>query len=127
MDSMIIRPHGATDQQAAYAAGRFTEDDAFAINQIGAASPFGGLLCSIGSDYSVEVLPDGSGCSWFAGTELTHSSRLSKAWYIRDKESGALWSAFFGPVGERSDEYEVTYQPGQVSVFSLKNKIARED
>ena len=85
---MIIRPQGATDQQVPYAAGRFTDSDAFAINKIGAASPFGGLLCSIESDYSVELLPDGSGCSRFAGKEVTHSSRLSKVWYMRDKESG---------------------------------------
>lgn len=124
MESMIIRPHGATDQQIPYAAGRFAEGDAFAINQIGAASPFGGLLCSLGSDYSVEVMPDGSGCSWYAGKELTPSGRVGKAWYIRDKESGALWSAFFCPVGERSDEYEVTFEPSQASVFCLKNKIA---
>ena len=76
---MIIRPQGATDQHVPYAAGRFTDGDAFAINQIGAASPFGGLLCSIGSDYSVDLMPDGSGCSQFAGRELTNSSRLSKA------------------------------------------------
>ncbi|MGI6294722.1 MAG: hypothetical protein ACOX3G_01400 [Armatimonadota bacterium] len=121
---MIIRPQGATDQQVPYAAGRFTDSDAFAINQIGAASPFGGLLCSIGSDYSVELLPDGSGCSRFAGKEVTHSSRLSKVWYIRDKESGEQWTAFFAPMGQRSDEYEVRFEPGQASVFTLKNKIA---
>lgn len=124
MENMIIRPHGATDQQIPYAAGRFAESDAFAINQIGAASPFGGLLCSIGSDYSVEVMPDGSGSSWYAGKELTPSARLGKAWYIRDKESGAQWSAFFSPMGQRSDEYEVAFQPGRASVFCLKNKVA---
>lgn len=121
---MIIRPHGTTEQQIPYAAGRFAHDDGFVINQIGATSPFGGMLCSLGSDYAVEVLPDGSGCSWYAGTELTPSSRLGKAWYIRDRESGAQWSAFFSPAGERTDEYEVTYQPGQASVFCLRNKIA---
>lgn len=124
MDSMIIRPHGTPEQQIPYAAGRFADGDAFAINQIGATSPFGGILCSLGSDYAVEVLPDGSGSSWYAGTEITSSARLGKAWYIRDKESGELWSAFFSPMGERSDEYEVSYQPGQASVFCLKNKIA---
>ena len=123
MGSMIIRPQGTSEQQIPYAAGRFGDRDAFAVNQIGAGSPFGGLLCSIGSDYAVEVLPDGSGCSWFAGKELTPPARLGKAWYVRDKESGALWSAFFSPVGECSDEYEVTFQPGQASVFCLKNKI----
>lgn len=121
---MIIRPQGATDQHVPYAAGRFTDGDAFAVNQIGAASPFGGLLCSIGSDYSVDLMPDGSGCSQFAGRELTHSSRLSKAWYIRDKESGEQWSIFFSPMGKRSDEYEVTFEPGQASVYALKHKIA---
>lgn len=123
-ENMIIRPHGATDQHVPYAAGRFTKRDAFAVNQIGAASPFGGLLCSVGSDYSVELLPDGSGCSRFGGRELTHSSRLSKAWYIRDKVSGEYWTCFFSPTGKRSNEYEVVYEPGQASVFSLKNKIA---
>lgn len=124
--TMIIRPQGGTHQQIPYAAGRFGEQDAFLINQIGAASPFGSLLCSLGSDYALEVLPDGSGCSWYAGTALTPVARLGKAWYIRDKETGAVWSAFFSPVGERSDEYEVAYQPGQVRVFTLKNKIASE-
>jgi len=123
---MIIRPHGETQQQIPYAAGRLGERNAFVINQIGAASPFGSLLCSLGSDYALEVLPDGGGCSWYAGTALTPASRPGKAWYVRDKESGAVWSVFFSPVGERSDEYEVTYRPGQVRVFALKNKIAAE-
>ncbi len=123
---MIIRPQGGTNQQIPYAAGRFGERDAFLINQIGAASPFGSLLCSLGSDYALEVLPDGGGCSWYAGTALTPAARLGKAWYIRDKESGAVWSAFFSPVGERSDEYEVAYRPGQATAFTLKNKIASE-
>jgi len=121
---MIIRPQGMSDQQIPYAAGRFAERDAFVINQIGAASPFGGLLCSLGTDYAIELMPDGSGCTWFAGTEITSSRGLGKAWYIKDSESGAVWSAFFSPVGQKSDEYEVSYSPGQVSVFCLKNKIA---
>jgi len=123
---MIIRPQGGTHQQIPYAAGRFGEHDEFLINQIGAASPFGSLLCSLGSDYALEVLPDGGGCSYYAGTTLTPAARLGKAWYIRDKESGALWSAFFSPVGERSDDYEVAYKPGQATVSTLKNKIASE-
>lgn len=121
---MIIRPHGTADQQIPYAIGRFVEGDAFAINQIGAASPFGGMLCSFGSDYAVEVLPDGSGCSWYMGKPITSPARLGKAWYIRDKDSGETWSAFFSPVGAKSDEYEITYQPGQVKAYCLKNKIA---
>lgn len=121
---MIIRPHRTADQQIPYATGRFGEGDAFVVNQIGAASPFGGLLCSFGSDYAVEVLPDGSGCSWYMGKPITSPTRLGKAWYIRDKESGETWSAFFSPVGAKSDEYEITYQPGQAKAFCVKNKIA---
>lgn len=121
---MIIRPHGTTDQQVPYATGRFGDHDAFVVNQIGAASPFGGLLCSFGSDYAVEVLPDGSGCSWYMGKPITSPTRLGKAWYIRDKESGETWSAFFSPMGAKSDEYEITYQPGQAKAYCLKNKIA---
>lgn len=123
---MILRPQGSASQHVPYAAGRFGERDAFLINQIGAASPFGSVLCSLGSDYAIEVLPDGGGCSWYAGTALTPVARLGKAWYIRDKESGAVWSAFFSPVGERADEYEVAYRPGQATVTTLKNKIATE-
>lgn len=121
---MIIRPHGTTDQQIPYATGHFGAGDAFVVNQIGAASPFGGLLCSFGSDYAVELLPDGSGCSWYLGKPITSPARLGKAWYIRDKETGETWSAFFSPVGAKSDEYEITYQPGQATAFCLKNKIA---
>lgn len=120
---MIIRPHGTEDQQIPYATGRFSEGDAFVVNQIGAASPFGGLLCSFGSDYAIEVLPDGSGCSWYMGQPVSSPARLGKAWYIRDKDSGETWSAFFSPMGAKSDEYEITYQPGQVTAFCLKNKI----
>lgn len=123
---MILRPQGSASQHAPYAAGRFGERDAFLINQIGGTSPFGSLLCSLGSDYAVEVLPDGGGCSWYAGTAVTPVARLGKAWYIRDKESGAVWSAFFSPVGERADEYEIAYRPGQATVTTLKNKIATE-
>lgn len=124
MHEMIIHPNGTSEQYTPYAAGRFTGDDAFVINQAGAISPFGGTMCCLGVDYIIELLPDGSGCTRLADMDVTASSGLGKAWYIKDRESGDLWSAFLHPVGEKADEYEVSYLPGQVSAYCLKNKIA---
>ena len=121
---MIIRRAQPTGLQNTFADGRLAPDDAYIVNQVFGTSPLGNVLCSLGSNYTVEVFPDGTGHSWFAGSELTRRDGLGKAWYIQDQETGDLWSAFFGPVGEKSNEYEVKFSPGQASVYSLKNKIA---
>lgn len=125
MQNMIIRHSDSAGLQSTYAAGRFAgKDDAYIVNQIFGTSPLGNVLCSLGSDYVVEVFPDGTNRSWFAGSDLTPADGSGKAWYLTDSETGDLWSAFFNPVGEKADEYEVSFSPGQVSVYSLKNKIA---
>lgn len=109
----------------AYSAGSFArDDDSFVIYQAGGVSPFGGVLCSPGSDYTVEVRPDGYSRSTFAGMEVTSPAGFGKAWYLKDSETGDVWSAFLNPVCEKADEYEVRYSPGQVSVYSLNHKIA---
>ena len=121
----MIRPSGVTSHEVPYAIGRFAaDDDAYVINQIGGASPFGGMLCSLGSAYAVDISPNGFGRSWLAGSEITPPDGLGKAWYLRDRESGDVWSAFYSPSCEKTDEYEVSFSPGQVSVFCLKGKIA---
>ena len=125
MKNMIIRHSDSAGLQNTFAAGRFAgRDDAYIVNQIFGTSPLGNVLCSLGSDYVVEVFPDGTNQSWYAGSELTPSDGSGKAWYLTDRETGDIWSAFFNPTGERADEYEVSFSPGQVSVYSLKNKIA---
>lgn len=125
MQNMIIRHSDSAGLQSTYASGRFAgKDDAYIVNQIFGTSPLGNVLCSLGSDYVVEVFPDGTNRSWFAGTDLTPADGAGKAWYLTDRETGDIWSAFFNPVGEKADEYEVSFSPGQVSVYSLKNKIA---
>ena len=125
MTNMIIRPSKATGQHIPYAIGRFSQDDdSYVINQMGGRSPFGDFLCSLASSYAVDVLPNGFGKSWYKGSEITLPDGLGKAWYLRDRESGSVWSAFFSPSCEKADEYELSYSPGQMSVFSLKNKIA---
>ena len=125
MTTMMIRPSGATSQEIPYAVGRFaTDDDAYVINQIGGGSPFGGMLCNLGSAYAVDISPNGFGRSWLSGSEITPPDGLGKAWYLRDRESGDVWSAFYGPSCQKTDEYEVSFSPGQVSVFCMKGKIA---
>ena len=125
MKNMIIRHSDSAGLQNTFAAGRFAgKDDAYIVNQIFGTSPLGNVLCSLGSDYVVEVFPDGASRSWYTGSELTPSDGSGKAWYLTDRETGDIWSAFFNPVGEKADEYEVSFSPGQVSIYSLKNKIA---
>lgn len=124
MDEMMIR-RGGIQEQFAYSAGRFVGDeDAFVINQPAGVSPFGGIMCSPGADYAVELFPDGSGMSWFSGTDITMPNGMGKAWYIKDLDNDDMWSPFYGPTCCKADEYEVTYLPGQVTIYSLKNKIA---
>lgn len=122
---MNIRPGGSSGLQIAYAVGRFEGcDDAFVVNQSGGESPLGSVLCSMGSDYAVHVNPDGSGKSVCAGLDLTSPRGDGRAFFIRDSASGEVWSPFSLPTNHTADEYEVSYLPGQMSVYSLKNKIA---
>lgn len=133
MAEMMIRPNQAAGQDLAYTEGRFAGadypsrclhlEDAYVVNQPSGMTPLGGTLCSMGSDYVVEVSPDGSGRSWLGGFSLTHTSGAGKAWYLKDRETGDIWSVFHNPVCMNSDEYEVDFSPGQASVCSLKNKI----
>lgn len=124
MREMIIRPGGSAGSHLAYAAGRFSaDDDSFVISQLGGEAPVGGVLCSLGSDYMVRLSPDGSGCSSYGGIDTTSPLGLAKAWYLKDQDTGEVWSASFSPVCEKADAYEVSYLPGQSSFRTLKNKI----
>ena len=125
MFDMNIRPGGPSGLQLAYAVGRFEgEDDAFVLNQLGGESPLGSTLCCPGSDYAVFISPDGAGRSVLAGLDITSPRGDGKAWYLRDSETGAVWSPFFLPSCQPVDELEVSYLPGRISVHSLKHKIA---
>ena len=113
-----------SDQDIAYVAGRFAKHNAFVTHQLGGTSPFGGTLASPGSDYFVELMPDGSGRSWFDGRPISAADGSGKAWYIKDLDSGEVWSAFHGPVCKKTAEYEVSFSPGVVSAYSLLNKVS---
>ena len=103
------------------------KDDVFlSRHELGGESPSGSVLCSLGSDYAVHMSPDGSGRSVFAGLDITTPLGNGKGWYLRDDESGEIWSPFFGPVCEKADEHEVAFSPGQVTAHTLKYKIATE-
>jgi len=121
--AMRIRP-GETDTNTAYVSGRFAEDDAFVVNHVDGQSPLGGILACLGSDYFIEIAPDGSGRSWFDGRPITSPNGTGKAWYIHDQETGRTWSAFHGPTCTKTGEYEVSFAPGSVTTHSLLNKIA---
>ncbi|MCX6344989.1 MAG: hypothetical protein NT018_07925 [Armatimonadetes bacterium] len=115
---------GGTDQDVTYIAGRFGKDNAFVTHQIGGTSPFGSTLASPGSDYFIELMPDGSGQSWFDGRPISAADGTGKAWYIKDQESGETWSAFHGPVCKKTAKYEVSFCPGVVAAYSLLNKVS---
>ncbi|MGC8862217.1 MAG: hypothetical protein ACP5R5_05500 [Armatimonadota bacterium] len=122
---MRIRPGGTAGLSLAFAVGYFGEDDdSFVVTQLGGDSPFGSVLASLGSDYAVHLSPDGAGRSTFNGLDITTPLGNGKGWYIRDCESGEVWSPFFLPVCEKADEHHVTFLPGQVRAFTLKHKIA---
>lgn len=124
---MIIRPSDGKGLQALFASGRFAEaDGAFVIDKLGGAAPVGGMLCSLGSEYSVQMAPDGTGRSLFGPLDITPMSGTGKACYIRDLESGEVWSIAFSPLGERNTDYQISYLPGQATIHSLNNKIAAE-
>ncbi|MCE5313946.1 MAG: hypothetical protein ABFD49_06685 [Armatimonadota bacterium] len=121
---MIIRPGKDSGSKIIYAAGTFTKDDKYVVSQAGGASPFGEALCCPGSDYLVEMSPEGISGSRLGKTTLVSSANINKAWYITDTQSGKLWSAFYNPVCSRSDHYEVRYSPGSARVYNVQNKIA---
>lgn len=121
---MTMRPGEASGLQVNYVSGRFAKDDAYVVNQIGGVSPFGNILCTLGSDYFVELLPDGSGRSWLNGRPVTSPNGTGKAWYIKDLDTGGVWSAFHGPVCKKTSEYEIGFSPGAATGYCLHNKIA---
>ncbi|MCL5103501.1 MAG: hypothetical protein M1133_05225 [Armatimonadetes bacterium] len=121
---MTMRPGETSGLQTSYVSGRFARDDAYVVSQVGGVSPFGNMLCTLGSDYFVELLPDGSGRSWLNGRPITSPNGTGKAWYIKDCDTGGVWSAFHGPVCWKSDEYEVGFSPGVATGYCLHNKIA---
>lgn len=124
---MIIRPSDGKGLQSLFAAGKFAEPDgAFVIDKLGGASPFGGTLCGVCSDYAVQIAPEGTGRSLFGPLDLTPMSGAGKAWYLKDVESGEVWSIAFSPVGERNTHCQVSYLPGRATISSLHNKIASE-
>ncbi len=124
---MIIRPSDGKGLQALFAAGRFLEaDGAFVIDKLGGAPPLGGTLCSVGSDYAVWVSPDGTGQSRLGPLDITAATGTGKAWYLRDVESGEIWSIGFSPLGERNTDVKVSYLPGCVTLSSRNSKIGAE-
>ncbi|MEN6357384.1 MAG: hypothetical protein ABFD83_09900 [Armatimonadota bacterium] len=120
MPEMIIRPGKNVGAQIVYAAGKFAEDNAYVVSRTGGITPFGGLLCCPGSNYSIEAAPCGAEKSHLGKTLLTNA----KACYIKDTEGGSFWSGFYNPVCSGTDEYEVRFSPGQVQAYCLKDKIA---
>ncbi|MCE5197518.1 hypothetical protein LLG39_00915 [bacterium] len=120
---MIIRPGKDAGQQVIYAEGNFTTDDSYVISHFSGEAPFGSLLCAVGSDYSVEIEPDGTGGSWLGKAPILQYNRMGKAWYIKDRETGETWSPFYNPVCENADDYQVSFSPGVMSVRSLHSKI----
>ncbi|MGQ9455503.1 MAG: hypothetical protein ACUVRS_11370 [Armatimonadota bacterium] len=121
---MNIRPGSTTGLSLAFAVGYFAEDESFVVTHLGGDSPFGSTLVSLNSEYAVHISPDGAGWSTFSGLDITSPLGNGKGWYIRDRESGYTWSPFLLPVGEKADEHYVSFLPGQVSAYTLKNKIA---
>jgi len=124
---MIIRPTSGADQSVAYASGAFRDaDGAYVIEQSSGACPFGGILAAIGTDYLVEIDPDDSGGSRLAGLDITRPNSQSKAWYIRDRENGGVWSVFASPTGAKPDSTSMRLLPGEATVSSIRNKIETE-
>jgi cyclic beta-1,2-glucan synthetase len=78
-----------------------------------------GYLLSNGS-YTVMVTTAGGGYSRRQQTALTRwrEDVTTDAWgsfcYVRDLESGTLWSSAYHPTGREADEYEVTFAPDRV-------------
>lgn len=121
---MNIRPGSTAGLSLAFAAGYFAEDESFVVTHLGGDSPFGSTLVGLDSEYAVHISPDGAGWSMFGGLDITSPLGNGKGWYIRDRESGYTWSPFLLPVAEKADEHYVSFLPGQVSAYTLKNKIA---
>ena len=122
--AMKIRP-GEAETNTTYISGRFAGDDAFVVNNIDGQSPLGEILACLGSDYFVEVAPDGSGPELVRRPPDHISQRHRQGLvYSRSGNLGDTWSAFYGPTCARTKEYEVSFSPGSVTSRSLHNKVA---
>lgn len=124
---MIIRPSDGMGLNALFAGGRFEQaDDAFVVDRPEAGTPLGSSLCSLGSGYSVCISPDGAGRSFYGAYELTPIDGAGKAGYLKDVDSGEIWSPAFCPAGEKNRSVQTAYLPGRAVFKSLNHKIAAE-
>lgn len=124
---MIIRPSDGMGLNALLASGRFAGDNgAFVVDKPGGPTPLGATLCSLGSSYSVGAAPDGAGRSFYGALELTPTDGAGKAGYLKDLDSGEIWSPAFCPAGEHNLQVQTAYLPGQAVFRSLNQKIAAE-
>jgi len=91
------------------------------------SSPAAGLLSN--GRYTVLLGAAGTGCSWNDGYALTRwrSDRVEDHdgffVYLRDRDSGVLWSAALEPVQRVPESYECAWQPGRFAIARVDDGI----
>jgi cellobiose phosphorylase len=91
------------------------------------AGPRGHLLSN--GRYSVFLTNSGAGWSWCEGLDVTRwredltCDALGQFYYVRDLNTGKLWSAGHQPVGRLPESYEVLYSADKAEIRRLDGVI----
>lgn len=134
---LLLQERLPRDVRVVHPGGADSNEDAEATS---AAPPLGRRLASpatptprthlLANDrYSVMLTNAGSGYSAGLGLDVTrwHEDRTRDAWgqflYLRDAESGRVWSAGHQPTCRPAERYEVLFHPDKASIRRLDASI----
>lgn len=114
--------------------GYFTEDGReYVITRPDTPRPWVNVICN--GDYGLIETQTGSGFSWRDNSNLSRITRweqdlIKDSWgkyiYLRDQDSGDLWSATWKPCCPNFDFYEVRHGQGYSILKSKLNGISAE-
>ncbi len=114
--------------------GYFTEDGReYVITRPDTPRPWVNVICN--GDYGIIESQTGSGFSWRDNSNLSRITRweqdlIKDSWgkyiYLRDQESGDVWSATWKPCVRDFDFYEVRHGQGYSVLKSKLNGISAE-
>ncbi len=111
--------------------GHFSDDgQTYVITRHDTPRPWINVLCN--GSYGTTISQVGGGFSWWENANLARltlwnqdliKDESGKYIYLRDDETGEVWSAAWQPVGGEYDKYEVHHSVGYTTFVHQRNEI----
>lgn len=130
----ISKTHRSSKKQFSSEYGHFTEDGReYIITRPDTPRPWVNVIAN--PDYGFVVSQNGSGFSWRRNSQLLRLNRweqdlirdeYGKYFYLRDNESGQVWSPTFKPCNTPLKHYQVAYGQGYARFTSSYHGISHE-